>query len=87
MKIITRENIHDLQDYLEQEGYTFIVYAGVQNYEIDYIADYSLRWVAKCYKINEPCFDITVRECDGKHLPYIVGVLHSVSRIEIERKK
>ena len=24
MKTITKENIHELQDYLEQEGYTFI---------------------------------------------------------------
>ena len=66
MKIITKENIHDLQDYLEQEGYTFIVYAGVQNYEIDYIAKYSLRWNAN--NINEPIFDITVRELSLIHI-------------------
>ena len=82
MKMITKENIHDLQDYLEQEGYTFIVYAGVQNYEIDYIAEYYLRWNAN--NIKEPIFDIMVRECNGEELPYMVEVIRNVSRIEIE---
>jgi len=85
MKTITKDNIHDLQNYLEQEGYTFIVHTFNEKQKYDYIAEYYLRWNAN--NIKEPIFDIMIRECDGEELPYMVEVIRNVSRIEIEKKK
>ena len=39
METITKENIHELQDYLEQEGYTFIVHTFNEKQKYDYIAE------------------------------------------------